>query len=62
MGHIDQAWENLREGVRLTQELARVEDELDVLDCMASLAYAEGQYERAVRLKAAELASANART
>jgi len=55
-GDIERARENLREGLRLALELAHVEDELEALEGMASLAYAEGRHERAVRLKAAEMA------
>ena len=55
-GDIDQAREHLCEGLALTRELGRVEDELEALDCTASLACAEGRHERAARLKAAELA------
>ncbi len=55
-GRVDQARKSLRRGLQLTLDLAHVEDELDALGCMASLAYAEGRHDRAVRLKAAELA------
>jgi predicted ATPase/Tfp pilus assembly protein PilF len=55
-GRLDGARDTLRAGLELARELAHVEDELEALDCMTSLAYDEGRHDRAVRLKAAELA------
>lgn len=56
LGRLDEARERLGESARLARDGGHIFTELHCLRNVASLADAEGQEERAVRLKAAELA------